>query len=295
MIGTSFYDYMHPDDRERSLDVIQKAIMGNREDRGLINRQKTKEGYKTIEWSGAPFFNSDKQYIGFQASGRDITERKLSEEKIKTSLKEKEVLLAEVHHRVKNNMQVIISLLRLQAKRIEDKKYADIFMEAEDRIRSMALIHEQLYQSQDFANIDFGEYAKSLVKGLFISHGVDPSKIRFNVDIKDVSFDLESAVPCGLIISELVSNSLKHAFPRGKEGQISVELRPVSEAELELMVSDDGVGIPEDLDIEQTDTMGLNLVKLLAEHQLDGKITLNRTQGTQIHIKFKRAAYEPRI
>ncbi len=221
---------------------------------------------------------------------KEVEERKKAEEKIKASLKEKEVLLREIHHRVKNNMQLLISLLRLQADKIEDKKYADMFKEGEDRIRSMSLIHEKLYQTQDFANINFGEHIKSLVDGLFVSYGVDTNKVSLNIDIKDVFIDLENAIPCGLIINELVSNSLKYAFPQAREGKISIALRPFNEDELELTVSDDGVGIAEVLDIEKTDTMGLTLVKVLAGHQLDGKIDLDRTEGTQFNIKFKSTA-----
>jgi two-component sensor histidine kinase len=264
--------------------------------RGELETQNYEKYYKDERFEGwyeLAVFRIDKNTIGVEIL--DITERKKAERQIKASLKEKEVLLAEVYHRVKNNMQVIISLLRLQAKNIEDKKHADMFIESEDRIRSMALIHEQLYQSQDFANIDFGEYTKSLVEGMFTSYGIDPSKIRFKIDIKDISFDLENAIPCGLIINELVSNSLKYAFPKGKEGQISVNLRPVSENEFELMVSDDGIGTPKELDIRNVDTMGLSLVRTISEHQLDGKIDLDRTGGTQFNIKFKRAAYKPRI
>jgi len=153
----------------------------------------------------------------------------------------------------------------------------------------------KLTHYQDFTNIDFGEHVKSLVDGLCVSHGVDTNKIKLNIDIKDVSLDLENTIPCGLIINELVSNSLKHAFPQGKEGKINISLRPINGDELELSVSDDGVGISEELEIEQADTMGLTLVKVLAGHQLDGKIELNRTEGTQFKIKFKRAAYKPRI
>ncbi len=225
---------------------------------------------------------------------RDITDRKQAEEKIKSSLKEKEVLLSEIHHRVKNNMQVIISLLNLQADKIEDKKYADMLKESQNRILSMAFVHEQLYLSKNFANIDFGEYVKNFANGLFVSYGIDTNKVKLNIEIKDVSFDLENAIPCGLIINELVSNSLKHAFPQQEEGNISIALQSTNEDDLELTVSDDGVGIPEDLDIEQTDTMGLYLVKVLAE-QLEGKIELNRTEGTQFHFLLKRAKYKPRI
>ena len=226
---------------------------------------------------------------------RNITERKQAEEKIKSSLKEKEVLLSEIHHRVKNNIQVITSLLKLQADKIKDKQYANMFQDSQDRIKSMALIHEQLYQTKNFANIDFGEYVKSFANGLFVSYGVDTNKIKLNIDIKDVSIDLQNAVPCGLIINELVSNSLKHAFPQQEEGNIGIVLQSTNEGDFELTVSDDGIGISEDLDIEQTDTMGLHLVKVLAEHQLAGIIDLDRTEGTQFRIKFKKSEYKPRI
>ncbi len=159
----------------------------------------------------------------------------------------------------------------------------------------MALIHEQLYQSKDFANIDFGKYVKSFVNSLFVSHGVDTNKVKMNIEIKDVSFDLENAIPCGLIINELVSNSLKHAFPQQGEGNISIILQSVNEDEFELTVSDNGVGIPEDLDISVTESMGLHIVRILAEQTLEGTMELNRTEGTQFHFLLKRTKYKPRI
>ncbi len=225
----------------------------------------------------------------------DITNQKVAEEKMQASLKEKEALLSEVHHRVKNNMQVIISLLKLQAEKIEDKNYANMLQESQNRILSMALVHEQLYMSKDFANIEFSEYVKSLLNGLFISHGIDTNKVKLNIEIEDVSFDIENAIPCGLIINELVSNSLKHAFPRQGEGNISIVLQSINEVELELTVSDDGVGIPEDLDIRAAESMGLHIVRILAEQTLEGKMDLDRTEGTHFHFQLKRSKYQPRI
>ena len=219
---------------------------------------------------------------------RDITERKQAEEKIKASLKEKEVLLREIHHRVKNNMQVIISLLSLQSDNIKDKQSLEMFKESQDRIRSMSLIHEKLYQSEDLANIDFSGYVKDLVNRLFGSYGVNPERIELKIEIEDVSVGLDYAIPCGLIINELVSNSLKYAFPQEGKGEIKIALRSVNEDELELTVSDDGIGIPEDLDFENLESLGLDLVKTLAEHNLDAKIELNRAGGTKFHIQFKK-------
>ena len=284
-----FLELKHMDitvEPEKSNESIKQTISGEISSIP-IRYHKRKDGTTfPVEISSGAFKFRNRQLV--YGVARDITDRKQAEEIIKASLKEKEVLLREIHHRAKNNMQTIISLLNLQANKIEDKKYADMFKEGEDRIRSMALIHEQLYQTEDFANIDFGEYIKILTNGLLTSSGVNTNKIRLNIEVKDVFFDIENAIPCGLIINELVSNSLKHAFPQGKEGEISINLRSTNEDEFELSVSDNGIGISGDLDIEQTGTMGLQLVKVLAENQLGGKIDLDRAGGTQFKIKFKR-------
>ena len=223
---------------------------------------------------------------GFSKVTRDISERKLAEDRIKASLEEKEILLREIHHRVKNNMQVVISLLRLQSDKIKDQQYVEMLKESQDRIKSMALIHEKLYQSEDFANIDFDGYVKALVNSLFVSHGANPDKIASKIEIKDISLGLDYAIPCGLIINELVSNSLKYAFPNEREGEIRIGLQKTSENEVELTVSDNGIGIPEELDFGTIESLGLDLVKVLAEHQLGGKIELKRAGGTSFSFRF---------
>jgi two-component sensor histidine kinase/putative methionine-R-sulfoxide reductase with GAF domain len=224
-----------------------------------------------------------------------LEESKRAEEKIKASLKEKEVLLSEIHHRVKNNMQVVSSLLRIQAANIKDKQYADMFKESHDRIKSMGLVHEKLYQSEDFANVDFKGYVKSIANSLFRSYGIDTNKIKAKIEIGDVSLGVDTAVPCGLLINELVSNSLKHAFPEERNGEIRIALRSINEDEFELIVSDDGIGIPQDLDIKNTESFGMELISILAEDQLDGQIELDRTAGTRYQIRLKRQKYRPRI
>ncbi|MBW2204116.1 MAG: GAF domain-containing protein [Deltaproteobacteria bacterium] len=226
---------------------------------------------------------------------RHDRERKLAEERVKTSLEEKEVLLREIHHRVKNNMQVITSLLRLQSDTINDQQYADMFRESQERIRSMALIHETLYQSEDFANIDFDGYLRTLINSLFISYGASPDKISLKIETNDLSLELDYAIPCGLIINELVSNSLKYAFPEDRKGEISVTLRSITENEVELTVSDNGIGIPDELDLGTIESVGLDLVKVLAEHQLEGKIELKRTGGTSFSIRFTVKTVKARI
>lgn len=233
---------------------------------------------------------------------RDITERKAVEEELKLnsqmlekSLQEKELLLKEVHHRVKNNLQIISSLLKLQSGYVDDEKSQEMFRESQDRVRSMALVHEELYQSKDFANINIKDYIKTLVHGLFRSYAINTSKINYTMDIGDVTFAIDTAIPCGLIINELVSNSLKHAFPGDREGQIDIVFRPGEGDQIELTVKDNGVGIPHGLDPTRCKTMGLQLVTTLAENQLHGTIDIKREgRGTEFTITFPSPKYKER-
>ena len=211
------------------------------------------------------------------------------------SLKEKEVLLREIHHRTKNNMQVMISLLKIQSANIEDKQVAEMFKESGDRIRSMALVHEKLYQSKGLADVDFKGYVKSLVNSIFSSYGANAAGITSITETDDVSIGLETAIPCGLIINELVSNSLKYAFSGNRKGEIRVALRSFDEDALVLEVGDNGIGMPEDLDFRNTASMGLHLVNILSEDQLHGKIELDRAGGTTFRIRFKNHKYAARI
>jgi PAS domain S-box-containing protein len=218
---------------------------------------------------------------------RDITDRKQAEEQIMNSLNEKEMLLREIHHRVKNNMQVISSLLWLQSGYIKDKKYLEMFRDSQNRITSMSLIHEKLYRSKDLAKIEFSEYIRDLVNGLFQSHGVKTGTIVLNINVDNFSLGIDQAVPCGLLINELITNSLKYAFPEDRKGEINISLHLNDENMVELVVSDNGVGIPSDLDFRKTESLGLRLVTILAEDQLQGKIDLDRSRGTEFKIKFK--------
>jgi len=216
---------------------------------------------------------------------QDITNRKLAEEKIRKSLEEKEVLLREIHHRVKNNMQIVSSLLMLQSQYIEDEKYKDVFIESQTRIHSMALIHEKLYQSESIAQINFKEYIESIVFNIFESYRIK-SNIKIDINVENISIKIDYAVPCGLIINELVTNSLKYAFPDGRQGKIQISLKSNDNNMIRLSISDDGIGIPKDLDIRKTKSLGLHLVTALAEGQLHGEIILNREIGTEFQISF---------
>lgn len=222
---------------------------------------------------------------------RELTERRKAEKQLKKSLKEKDVLLKEVHHRVKNNLQVISSLLNLQSEQIRDKHALELFRDSQDRVRSMALIHEKLYQSKDLESVDFSEYVRSLVTGLFRAYETDVGRVALEVKVEEVTISIDSAIPCGLIINELVSNSLKYGFPPGWEGRgkIRIALHPIDEDGVELIVGDNGVGIPKDLDIANVESLGLKLVMLLAEDQLGGKVRIERRGGTKFIIKFRES------
>jgi len=293
LIGKNWFDTCIPERyRSKIREVFQQTIAGNLQASEYYeNPVLTRSGEeRTIAWHNAILTDKSGNAIGTLSSGEDITQRKQAEEQIKAALKEKEVLLREIHHRVKNNMQIVSSLLRLQSRYTKDKQILDIFKASQSRIESMAFIHEKLYQSKDLARIDFTDYVNTLVRNLFTTYGVSTARIKLNIDIKHVSLPLDKAIPCGLIINELVSNSLKYAFPANKQGEIKIALHPTNENELELIVSDNGISMPEDIDFRNTESLGLHLVTILAKDQLRGEINLNRTGGTEFKIKFE----EPR-
>jgi len=216
----------------------------------------------------------------------DITERKKATEQIKKDLHEKGILLNEIHHRVKNNLQVISSLLKLQEYYIEDKKILEIFRKSENRIRSMALIHQKLYETQDFVHIDFKNYIKGLSRMLFGSYNINPSKIRLLLEIQNITFDISRAIPIALILNELISNSLKYAFPENEKGEIKIILKSIAENKCLLIYQDNGVGIPEKIDMKTTKTLGMQLINMLTI-QINGEITLQKKEGTCYQIIFK--------
>lgn len=241
-------------------------------------------GQRIYDVSVSPLIDWRDRIVSKVVVLRDVTDRKRSE-KIKQSLKEKEILLQEIHHRVKNNIQVISSLLNLQSRHIKDKKYADMLKESQDRIQSMGLIHEKLYRSGNLARINFNEYITDLVKSLFRSYGASARDIALNIE-GNVFLGIDTAIPCGLIINELVSNALKHAFPHGG-GEITIVFRSFNGC-IELVVRDNGIGMPDNIDFKTTESLGLHLVTILAEDQLGGEITLDKSEGTAFHIIFKK-------
>ncbi len=222
----------------------------------------------------------------FQVMGiiRDITSQRKYEAQLRESLKEQETLLYEVHHRVKNNLQVVSSLLNLQAGEPGNREIAETLRESQNRIRSMALIHEKLYQAGTLSRINLGEYLRDLAARLSHSYGVDRAEIFF--DLEEAVFSLDKAIPCGLIFNEIMSNALKHAFPDGGKGKVSIGLRHLGDAAYELSVADNGVGFPKGLDPARTTSLGMQLVHTLS-NQLDGEVVVEQNGGTTVRVTFR--------
>jgi len=237
-----------------------------------------------FEVNGTPHISPDGVFLGFSGIARDITERKALQDSVAASLKEKEILLKEIHHRVKNNMQVISSLLNLQAKMIKDVKSRDVIKESQNRVMSIALVHEKLYQSKNLAEIDYLEYLKKIAENLLQSYGISPKTIAIRIHAENIVIPIDKAIPLSLIINEMITNSLKYAFPDNRTGTIVVDIRRDGDR-YTLVMQDDGIGLPETVTLDQTDTLGLQLVNSLVR-QIQGTITLNRGSGTGYTITF---------
>ncbi len=217
----------------------------------------------------------------------EIGVRRQVEKKIMAQLREKEILLREVHHRVKNNMQIIESLFKLQSRHVDDEKVREILGDAGNRIRTMALIHEKLYRSTDLAEIEIKDYIGLLVKGLYQAYRVDPERIRPIIECEDVTLDINTAIPFGLIINEIMTNTIKHAFPGDRRGDMRLYIGETETGEYTATISDNGIGIAEDIDPATTGSLGLHLIDILIRDQLGGEYQIARSSGTTYHIKFR--------
>lgn len=215
---------------------------------------------------------------------QEIAERERAQSQIRASLEEKEVMLKEIHHRVKNNLQVISSLLYLQSQQIEDPDLRELFMQSRDRVRSMALVHEKLYQSGDLARIDYKNYLETITKSLMQTYREQSRTVRLELDLEQIFIPVDSAIPCSLLVNELLTNSMKHAFKGRDSGVISIRLRRDDDM-IELVVGDDGVGFPEGLDFRQTETLGMQLVVNLVG-QLRGELQEDFSNGATFTIRY---------
>ncbi len=284
IIGKTLEDLLLPDQVEQMSDLLEKCRL-NSQSRGLGFVARRFDG-KTFDAGIALATISEMKVItGLVCIIRDITEQVRTEEKIRASLREKEVLLQEIHHRVKNNMQVISSLIALQAGYTDDAHVHQMFHESQSRIRSMALVHEQLYRSHDLARIDFSKYIHELSSNLMRSYPNAAGRIELELDADAIFLDIDTAIPCGLIINELVSNAFKHAFPNGREGRISLTFKKDLTNRRTLIVRDNGIGFPTDFNVYRTETLGMQLVTSLTA-QLNATIGLRQDQGTTFEIRF---------
>ncbi len=278
LIGRSVFDFV----AEESHDLIRRNV-GRDTSYEIIGLRQDKSSVHLEIVTKQQSYNGQLVYV---VAARDITAHKLAQHRITDSLQEKEALLKEIHHRVKNNLQVISSLLNLQSGQIEDEATRTVFQESQNRIRSMALIHEMLYQSRDLSRIDFGEYVENMAAILIRSYGSAVSNVVVKVEVKaaDVFLSAETAVSCGLILNELFSNAIKHAFVDGRSGQISIQLQ-AENGRFQLTVADNGIGLPPQFNHRQTATLGLQLVHTLVG-QLDGNLTVKSRRGTSFTIAF---------
>ncbi len=276
---------VHPDDKEKAAREA-KEIFDSGKGGTSQYRWITKDGNSVwVETQSVVFKNAENKPVGMRGVSLDISERKKAQQMIETSLREKEILLKEIHHRVKNNLQILSSLLNLQSNYMKDKHALEVFKESQNRIKSMALVHEKLYQSKDLFKIDFQGYVRDLTSNLVKSYRVKTSAVRLKLEVEDIFLSIDEAITLGLIINELVSNSLKYAFPEGKEGELCVSLKSLDNDSSELKVKDNGIGLPEGFNIKETGTLGIQLVDTLTE-QLDGIINIENKNGAEFKIKF---------
>jgi PAS domain S-box-containing protein len=268
----------HPEEFYRQ---IKEALAVNGEWTGEIINKKKNGAYYWDSVMISAVRDPQGTISNFISIQEDITEKKRTAKQIKV-LREKEILLREIHHRVKNNLQIITSLLNLQRNSITDERFVDIFQKCEDRIKTLALIHEKLYQSEDIARIEFGDYIRSLIFHLTQAHREALAKIKLEINVEKIYFDIDTAIPAGLIINELVTNAFFHGFPGNRAGEIEVVLREKEDHYL-LEVSDTGRGFEKDFDLESGGGLGLQLVRVLVK-QLHGTLKLSRTPKTVFSI-----------
>ncbi|MBP8082140.1 MAG: PAS domain S-box protein [Spirochaetes bacterium] len=271
---------------EKNLLPLYEAFKSKTNQTGIYKMQFADSVFKWVSEYVYAFEDDDHNFDGMLSCAADITELKVSSQKISDTLREKDILLKEIHHRVKNNLQIISSLLSLQANTIKNAEITSILSESRNRVKTMALIHEKLYQSSDLTRIEIRSYLKNLVQQIFAGSSADIRQISYEVRSDNVFMSIDDAVPCGLIINELVSNSIKHAFNDGRKGRIIVEFLLLPNGKRSLAVADDGEGIPHNFDIDKTDSLGMKLVSSLSK-QIGGEPNIIRQDnGTAVIIIF---------
>jgi PAS domain S-box-containing protein len=293
MLGMPLWEFMNEEEKAKARNNVDRRRRGIAEKHDFKLRRRDGSDLWTLI-STTPLLDDCDNYLGALAMVSDISDRLKAEAKIQASLKEKEVLLKEIHHRVKNNLYVISNLLDLQSDTVDDEGVQNLFADSQNRIQTMALIHEQLYQSDNLAQINLADYINNLVNNLLSSLDTSFCLIQTVVNAEPIHLDLETAIPCGLLINELVTNSFKYAFPNSLEGEIKIELHSIEDRRYQLIISDNGIGIPERIDWQDSPSLGLRLVNILAE-QLEATIELDRSNGTCFTLSFSELKYQERF
>ena len=281
----TIYDYVHPDDREKVINYHQRRISGKKAPSRYEFKGIRKDGKAIyLEVSVSPIV-TEKGIIGTRSYIWDITDRKKMENTLEKALKEKSIMLQEIHHRVKNNMQIIISLMRIQARRAKHKEIKEHLRALQDRVFSMAHVHEYFYRHPELDKINIASYIKGIVDHLCFMRNKSEKEIKVNLDLEEIHLDLNKAVPFGILLNEIITNILKHAFPGKKKGELSIRLYRDGNKKIRLYVADNGNGIPEHVDLNNPETMGLQLINDLT-HQLEGEIKIKSDKGTRINLIF---------
>jgi len=280
------WEVCRPDGRPMPPDEYPEIqVLNDKKDRFNWEIRIERSIYGSV-WLNMSATSLEKIGLGVLISYIDISERKLAEERIMASLREKEILLKEIHHRVKNNLQVVSSMLHLQTSYVHDEADRELFIESENRVKSMALVHEKLYQSGDLAKINFLQYVDDLVNSLISSYSLSPERVKIKVVVPDISMSIDKAVPCALILNELISNVFKHAFETSSEGEALVSLTVAPDKHITLVVRDNGSGFPEGFSIEKATSLGLQLVQALAG-QLKASIRVTNQNGACFELRWK--------
>jgi len=291
-IGKQYSGLIHPEDRSTAFEKFRDSIQGKASESYEVRFLNNSGEYLVGEILTTPIL-LDEGEVEILGIVRDVTERKKKDELIKRSLKDKEILLKEIHHRVKNNLQIISSLLKMQSQDFGNEEIKEIFRETQNRIMSMSFIHQSFYQSGDLSEVDFDKYVGKLVNNLFNIYDTDPLKVKFEIDTKNINLGVDTAIPCGLMINEIISNSLKHAFIKGSRGSILITLDE-KEGVCILNIKDNGKGIPESVQLGKSTSLGMVLITMLCD-QIDGSITLKREGGTEYEVRFPRNRYGNRL